>query len=154
MNSVEFNLKKRFFTKFGKFSAKFWSLNVQIINNFQNIVFIACKCSNICKYYVNSMVISCSTCQKKENNAHGLNIWFTLFCRIFKFIVIYAFFLPNWYSQNFRVHKKKWFFQVWLNARLLFGVACSVCLGHHGDIFVIQFTNIWQKYKHEKSFFF
>ena len=31
---------------------------------------------------------------------------FTLFCRRFKFVLIYAVFLPNLYSQNFRVHKE------------------------------------------------
>ena len=40
--------------------------NVQIRNNFKNIIFEACKWCKICKYYVNSMAISCSTCQKKE----------------------------------------------------------------------------------------
>ena len=30
--------------------------------------------------------------QKKGNNAHGLNIWFTLFCHNFKFVVIFEFF--------------------------------------------------------------
>ena len=41
-------LKKKIF-KFVKFSAKFGSLNVQIKNNFKNIIFIACKWSKICK---------------------------------------------------------------------------------------------------------
>ena len=72
MNSAEFNKKKH--AKFVQFSAKYESLNVQIRNNVKNILFIACKLSKICKYYVNSMVISCSTCQRKKKNAHGLNI--------------------------------------------------------------------------------
>ena len=94
-----------------KNSTKFGFLNVQIRYNFKNINFITCKWSKICKYYVNSMVISCSTCQKKENNAHRLIIWFTLFCCDFKFVVNYAFFPPNLYSQSFKVYKKK--FHVW-----------------------------------------
>ena len=59
------------------------------------------------------MEISCSTCQKKEHNAYGLNICFTLFCCDFKFVVIYDFFPPpNLYSKNFRVHNTRFFFQV------------------------------------------
>ena len=36
-------LLKRFSAKLVKFSVKFGSLNMQIINNFKNIIFIACK---------------------------------------------------------------------------------------------------------------
>ena len=47
----------------------------------------------MCKYYVNIMVISYSTCQKKKRkNAIGLNNCFTLCWRNFKFVVIYMFF--------------------------------------------------------------
>ena len=54
------------------------------------------------------MVISCSTCQKGEKEAFRLNIGFTLFCRDFKFVIIYVvFFTPNLHSQNFNDHKKK-----------------------------------------------
>ena len=53
-----------------RFSAKFGSLNMQIRNTFKNIISIACKWSKICQYYVNSMVIACSTCQKKEKRMH------------------------------------------------------------------------------------
>ena len=95
-----------FSTKLVHFSANFGSLNVKIRNNFKNVIFIACKWCKICKYYVYSMVISLSPVKRKKKNAFGLNIWFTLFCCEFKFVVIYAFFPPNLYSQNFRVYKK------------------------------------------------
>ena len=98
--------KKDFLPNLWNFSAKFGSLNVQIRNNFKNIIFIACKWSKICNYYVNSMVISCNICQKEEKNAHGLNIWLTLVCHNLKFVVFYALFPPNLNSQNFRVKKK------------------------------------------------
>ena len=52
---------KRFSAKFVKFLAKFGSLKMQIRYNFKNITFIAFKGKKVCKYYVNSMVISCST---------------------------------------------------------------------------------------------
>ena len=92
------------------FPANFWSLNVQIRNNFKNVILIACKWCKICKNYLYSMVISLSPVKREKNNAFGLNIWFVLFCCDLKFAVIYAFFCffppPNLYSQNFRVHKK------------------------------------------------
>ena len=97
---------KRFSVKFVIFSPKLGSLNVQIRNNYKNIIYIACKWSKICKYYVNITLISCTTCQKKENNTRWLNIWFTLSCRNIKFVVITRFFPPNLCSHNFRVHKK------------------------------------------------
>ena len=53
-----------------------WIVEMQSRNKFKNIIFIACKWGKIWKSYINSRVISCSTCQKKENNAHGLHIWF------------------------------------------------------------------------------
>ena len=37
------------------------------------------------------MIISCSTCQRKNKNACGINIGFTLFCRVFKLVLIYVF---------------------------------------------------------------
>ena len=42
------------------------SLGVQIRNNLENIILIACKLCKLFQYYVNSMVTSCSTCQKEE----------------------------------------------------------------------------------------
>ena len=66
MNSAEFILKKYFPPKKVHFSAKFGSLNVQIRNNLKIVIFILCKQCKIFKYYVNSMVILCSTCQKEE----------------------------------------------------------------------------------------
>ena len=59
-------LFKRFSTKFVNFSTKFGFSNVQIRNKFKNFIFTACKWCNICNYYVNSMVILYSTCQKEE----------------------------------------------------------------------------------------
>ena len=69
MNSAGFNFFKRFSAKFVNLSAKFGSLNVQIRNNFKNNIFIACKRSKTFKYYVNTMVILCSTCQKEEKES-------------------------------------------------------------------------------------
>ena len=43
-------LFKRFSAKFVNFSVKLESLNVQIRNNFKNVIFIACKQCKICKY--------------------------------------------------------------------------------------------------------
>ena len=59
-------LFKRFSAKFVKFSAKLGYFNLQIRNTFKNVIFIVYKRCKICKYQVNSMVISCSTCQKEE----------------------------------------------------------------------------------------
>ena len=60
--------KKKDSAKFVQLFDRFGSLNMQIRNNFKNIIFdfIACKLSRICDYYVNSMVVSCSTCKKEE----------------------------------------------------------------------------------------
>ena len=60
-----------FFAKFVNISAKFGFLNMRIRNNFKNFIFIARKICRIFKYYVNSMVISYSTCQNLEK----LCIW-------------------------------------------------------------------------------
>ena len=100
-----------FSAKLVHFSANFRSLNTQIKNNFKNVIFIACKWCKICKYYVYSisMVISLSPVKRKKKNAFGLNFWFMWFCRDLKFVIIYAFFPPNLYSQKFRVHKKLFF---------------------------------------------
>ena len=49
----------RFFRQFG-------FLDVQVRINFRNVIFIPCKWCKICKYYVNSMVISWSTIQKED----------------------------------------------------------------------------------------
>ena len=75
-----------------KFSANFRPLNMQIRNNSKNVIFIACKLCKICEYYVYSIVISLSPVKRKKKNAIGLNIWFTLFCCNFKFVVICGFF--------------------------------------------------------------
>ena len=82
--NLQNSIFKEIFPKFVKFSAKIGSLNVQI----RNIIFIACKWSKICKYHVNSRVISCSTCQKEEREC----TWVKYFIyAIFQFVLIYAF---------------------------------------------------------------
>ena len=45
----------------------FWCTNMQFRNTLKKIIFIACKRFKWYKYYIMSMVISCSTCQIKEN---------------------------------------------------------------------------------------
>ena len=55
MNPVEFNFSERFFAKFVKCSTKFKSFNVEIRNNFKNIIFIACKWRKTC---VNNMLLA------------------------------------------------------------------------------------------------
>ena len=74
------------------FSDKFMSLNMQILKNFKNTIFTAYKLS---KYYLNSIVISCSRCQKEKKECIGLNMWFTQSCRNFNFVIIYTIFLPK-----------------------------------------------------------
>ena len=68
LNSEEFNFF-RFSAKLVQFYGKFLSMNMKIINNLENIIFTACKLCKLCKYYVNSMVISCSTFQKEEKES-------------------------------------------------------------------------------------
>ena len=99
-------LFKRFSAKYVHFFAKFLSLNVKIRNNLKNIIFIACKWCKLSKYFVNNMVISCSTCQKKKKNAFGLSMWFTQSCCNLDFVVIYVFFPQKSNSQAFRIDKK------------------------------------------------
>ena len=105
MNSAEFNFFVRFSAKLEDFSAKFGFLDVQVRNNFQNVIFIACKWCKICKYYVNSMVISCSACQKEEKDCILVNILFTQTCRNFNYVVIYALFSAKFLFPDFRAHK-------------------------------------------------
>ena len=64
LRGVQF--KKKIFHQICQIFRIFLSLNVQISNNFKNIFFIAIKLFKIFKYYENSMVLSCSTCQKEE----------------------------------------------------------------------------------------
>ena len=56
----------QFSAKFVQFSAKLLSLDMSIRDNLENIIFTACKWHKLCKYYVNSMVISYIICQKEE----------------------------------------------------------------------------------------
>ena len=57
------------------------------------------------------MVISCSSCQKEEKNACWLDIGFTLFCSVFYFVVIYAYFSTKCVLPKFRVHTQNAFSQ-------------------------------------------
>ena len=99
MNTVDLNffyvLRQIF-----KFFPKFRSLNVQIINNFKYITFIDCKWCNICKYYVNNMVIFCSTCQREETECTWVKYLIYAVWSQFQIFVIYAFFSPNRYFQS------------------------------------------------------
>ena len=102
-------LFERFSSKFVIFSAKFGSLNLQIRNNFKNIIFIACKWSKICNYSVNSMVILCSTCGKEEKECMWVKYLIYAVLSIFQIHCNLRVCPPNLYSQNFRVHKKIFF---------------------------------------------
>ena len=77
---------------------------MRIRNNFKHVIFIICK-----RYWVNSMIISCSTCQKEEKNAFRLSIWFTLFYRNFKFVVFMRFFRQIFIPQISEFTKKTFF---------------------------------------------
>ena len=91
-----FNVLRQIF----KFFPKFRSLNVQIRNNFKYITFIDCKWCNICKYYVNNMVIFCSTCQREETECTWVKYLIYAVWSQFQIFVIYAFFSPNLYFQS------------------------------------------------------
>ena len=105
----------RFLAKFVKFSSKFWSLNVQIRNNLENVIFISCKWYKLCKYYVNSIVISCRTFQKEEEECIWVKYLIYAVLLQFEFGRNLRFFsrLPNPNSQMFRIAKKKCLFQLW-----------------------------------------
>ena len=60
MNCVEINFLKYFPQKLLIFPPNFVFLDMQARNNFQNVIFIACKWCKISKYNVSSMIISCS----------------------------------------------------------------------------------------------
>ena len=103
--------------KFVKFSAKFGSLNVQIRNNLKNIIFIAFLWCKVCKYYVNSMVSSCSACQKEEIECMWVKYLIYAVLSQSQFRRNLRIFPPNLYFQSFRVHKKNGFFQVWVEVQ-------------------------------------
>ena len=108
---------KRVSSKFVKFSGKFGSLNVQIRNNFKNIIFIACKWSKICKYYVNSMVISCSTCQKEEKECTWVKYLIYAVLSRFQICCNLRFFSAKSVFQKLQSSQKKWFFPSLLSTR-------------------------------------
>ena len=124
-------LFKIFSAKFFLFSVKFGFLNVQFRNYLKNVIFIAYKWCKICKLYVNSIVVSCSTSQNGEKC-----IWFTLFCRNFQFVVIYAFFFCQIFTSKVSEFTKNDFFQVCLNI---------------WPFISFLYFNIWPQYFH-KSF--
>ena len=96
------------------FSAKFEFLNMRITKNFKNVIVIACKWCRIFKHYVNSMVISYSTCKKEENKAFRLNFYLALFCRNIKFVGIFVFFsfAKSEFQKFHNSQKKNVLFQV------------------------------------------
>ena len=118
-------------------SAKFLPLNVQI--TLKNTIFTACKWSKLCKYYVNSMVISCITCQKEEKECTWVNLWFT---QSFDFVLIYAIFPPNSDSQIFIIDNKNAYCKSAVNVISLFfcqdGNWDKKLWGNH--------STVWSKY--------
>ena len=130
-----------FSAKFVNISAKFGFLNMQIRNNFKNVVFIACNWCKIFKYYVNTMIMSYSYSQKEEKNLFGLNIWSTLFCCVFKFVVIHMFFPPN-LKPKISEFTKKWFFPS-LGGELTFWLWLYQGISKHKiNLFSLQFL-VW-----------
>ena len=101
---------KNIFCIFVKFSAKIGSLNIQTRNNFKNIIFIACKWNKVCQYYVNSMLISCSTCQKEEKKCTWVKyLIYFFFVANLNLLLFPHFFLPNLYFQNSEFTKNGFF---------------------------------------------
>ena len=72
----------------------------------ENIIFIACKSSKICQYYVNSMVISYSTCQKEEKECTWVKYLIYAFLLQFKICRNLRVFSVKSVFQKLRVHKK------------------------------------------------
>ena len=96
----------RFSAKIVKFPTKFKYLNVQNRNNLKNTIFIVCKGCKTCKYYVNSMVILCSTYQKEEKEYPWVKYFIFAVFGGFKIgFTLLVFSPPNLYSQNFRITK-------------------------------------------------
>ena len=110
MNSAEF-IFFLFSAKFVNISAKFGFLNTQIRNELKNVIFIAFKGCKIFKYYINSMVISYSSCQKEKKKC----IWdkYLIYAVLSRFQIchnIRVFFSPNLHSQSSELTKKIGFF--------------------------------------------
>ena len=98
-----------FSAKFVNFSAKFGSLNMQIRNNFKNVIFIACKWRKICKYYVNSIGISCSTCQKEEKECISIKYLIHTVLSHFQIFRNLRVFYAKSVFQKISEFTKKWF---------------------------------------------
>ena len=80
---------------------------MQIRNTFKNVIFIACKWCKMLKYYINIMVISCSTFQMEEKECTWVK--YLIYSVLWRFQIcrnLCIFFLPNLYSQNFKVNTK------------------------------------------------
>ena len=110
-------LFKRFSAKFVNISAKFGFLNMRTRNNFKNVILVACKWCKIFKYSVNRMLISYIYCQKEEKECILVKY---LICAMSQFQICRNshVFSAKSETQNFRVHKKMFFFQVWLQVKL------------------------------------
>ena len=81
----------------------------QIRNKFRNFIFIAYKWLKICKYYNKKAWLYQVAPKGRQKNACWFNIWFTLFGCNIKYVVIYAFFPPNLYSQIKEFTKNSFF---------------------------------------------
>ena len=121
MNSVEFN-----------FSQNLWNfrqnLELRIRNNFKNVIFIPCKWGKkICKFYLNSSVISCSTCQKEEKECLWVKyLFYVFFCRNCKFSCNFHIFSANSVFPKFQSLQKKCFFPSLSLFRLVKGKLQSI----------------------------
>ena len=116
-------LFKRFSTKLVLFSAKFGSLNMQIRNNFQNVILIGYTGCTICKSYVNSIVISCSTSQKGEKEHLGKY----LICAVlsqFKICCSLHVFFCQICTPSVSEFTINGFFQVWFEAHTWWQLMC------------------------------
>ena len=111
MNSVEFNFfyfspNLLFFLP----NLDFWTCKLK--NNFKNFTFIAWKWCKICKYYVNSMVISNSTCQREENEC--ICVQYLIYAVLSRFQICPNFlvFSANSVFPKFQSSQQNGFFQV------------------------------------------
>ena len=83
-----------FSAKFFQFSANFYLWTCKLEIYLENVILIACKWCILYKYYVNSMVLSCSTCQKEIKECIMV---------IYVIYVIYAVMLWFQFCSNLRV---------------------------------------------------
>ena len=97
-------------SKFSKFSAKYGFLNEQIRNHFKIVIFIACKWCKICKHYVNSMLISYSTCKNGIKWCISIKYLTYAVFKICRNLCVFSakYVFPKFQSTQYG------FFQVWL----------------------------------------